>query len=93
MHVFVLSITLLIDDAYSLKDKRRVVKSIIQKSQVRFKVSVAEIAFHDVLNQSELAFAVVTNNSKLGRSHLEDLFRFVESTYPITVTDYNIMEI
>ena len=92
MHVHVLTITFIINDAYSLKDKRRVVKSIIQKSQVRFKVSAAEVALHDILNQSELAFAIVTSDAKVGKKRLEDIFAFIESTYPIMVTEYNIAE-
>lgn len=93
MHILVLTILFTIDDAYSLKDKRSVVKSVLQKAQSRFKVSAAEIGYHDILNRSELAFALVTSNCTVGRKHLEELFRFIEMTYPIVVTEFDISEI
>lgn len=92
MYVLVLQISFTIDDAYSLKDKRKIIKSIIQKGQNRFKVSSAEIGFHDILNRSEIAFALVTSQSRVGRQHLEELFRFIETNYPIVVTEFDIIE-
>lgn len=92
MYVYVLVVTFIIDEAYSLKDKRKVVKSIIERAQARFKVSAAEIAYHDIHNQSQVAFAIVTNNSLIARKHLDELFRLIENYYPITVTDYETIE-
>ena len=39
----------------SLKDKRRVVKSLVERIHQRFRVSVAETGFHDLHQRSEIA--------------------------------------
>lgn len=92
MYVHVLVMTFIIDDAYSLKDKRKIVKSIIERAQSRFKVSAAEIDYHEIHNQSQLAFAIVTNNALVARKHLDELFRLIEDFYPITITEYENIE-
>lgn len=58
----------------SLKDKRRVVKSLIDRMYARFRVSVAETDFHDLHQRAEIGVAAV------GRSggeleHLMDQLR------------------
>lgn len=45
--------------AHSLKDKRRVVKSLVERIHQRFRVSVAETAFHDLHQRAEISIAVV----------------------------------
>ncbi|HRC86390.1 MAG TPA: DUF503 domain-containing protein [Thermoanaerobaculia bacterium] len=43
----------------SLKDKRRVVKSLIERIFQRFRASVAETGFHDLLQRAEISVAIV----------------------------------
>ncbi len=45
--------------ARSLKDKRRVVKSLVERIHQRFRVSVAETAFHDLHQRAEISIAIV----------------------------------
>jgi uncharacterized protein YlxP (DUF503 family) len=51
--------------ARSLKDKRRVVKSLVERIHQRHRVSVAETDFHDLHQRAEIGVAVV------GRSETE----------------------
>jgi uncharacterized protein YlxP (DUF503 family) len=46
--------------AQSLKDKRRVVNSLKERLQARFKVSAAETRYHDLWQRAEIAAAVVS---------------------------------
>jgi len=43
----------------SLKDKRRVVKSLIERVHQRYRVSIAETDFHDLHQRAEIAVAAV----------------------------------
>ncbi len=62
----------------SLKEKRRVVKSLKERLQHRFRVSVAETLHHDVWTRAELTAAVVTTDRGQADSILDTLDRFVE---------------
>lgn len=59
----------------SLKDKRRVVKSLVDKIHQRFRVSVAETDFHDLHQRAEISMAAVTN----GEGEMENLMEEIRS--------------
>lgn len=46
----------------SLKDKRRVLKSLLQRTRNRFNVSIAEIGDNDVWRSSVIGISVVSND-------------------------------
>lgn len=48
--------------ARSLKQKRKVVKSVVDKVHKRFKVSIAETDHHDLHQRSEIGIALVARN-------------------------------
>ncbi len=45
--------------ARSLKDKRRVVKSLVDRIHQRYRVSIAETSHHDLHQRSEIGIAIV----------------------------------
>ena len=45
--------------ARSLKAKRRVVKSLVERIHARFRVSIAETDFHDLHQRAEISIAAV----------------------------------
>jgi uncharacterized protein YlxP (DUF503 family) len=45
--------------ASSLKDKRKVVKSLIGRARAQHNVSAAEVDHHDLIQRSEIAFVAV----------------------------------
>ncbi|HEX5521291.1 MAG TPA: DUF503 domain-containing protein [Longimicrobiaceae bacterium] len=55
----------------SLKEKRRVVKSLKDRLHHQFNVSAAETAHHDVLQRAELAVCVVSAD----RGHADRVLR------------------
>ena len=61
-------LTLYLEGANSLKDKRAVMRRIKDRVQQRFHVTLAEVAAHDTWQRVELAFAVVTAQ----RDHADD---------------------
>lgn len=55
--------------SHSLKDKRRVVKSLKERLQSRYRVSVAETGHQDLWQRSELAACVVSGE----RAHVVEV--------------------
>ena len=64
MVIGVLQFELLIHDAQSLKDKRRVVRSVKDRLHREHQVSVAEVAAHDILNVAVLGVACVAPDGR-----------------------------
>lgn len=65
MFVGVLRLVLDVVGSRSLKDKRRVVLSFKERTQARFKVSVAEVSSLDHPRRAVLGVAVVSNDAAL----------------------------
>lgn len=78
MRVGVLRVELLVLGACSLKDKRRVIKSLKDRIRNRFNASVAEVDGQDLWQRGSLGVAVVgTDGRSVGRTldALVDFFR------------------
>lgn len=79
MIVGVSSFELHLPASRSLKDKRRVVKSLVDKIHQRFRVSVAETDFHDLHQRAEISMAVVTNGEAEMDNLMEEIRSLVEN--------------
>ncbi len=62
----------------SLKAKRQVVKSLIQRLRNRFNVSVTEIGNQDLWQRAELGMAVVCHNGAGADSVVQKIYAYVE---------------
>ena len=71
MFVGILQTDLSIAKARSLKDKRQVVKSILDRLRASFNVSAAEVDDHDLHQRAGLGFAAVSNDSDYVRGLLQ----------------------
>ena len=63
----------------SLKDKRKVVKSLIEKSRHRFNVAVAEVEDQDLHQRATLAIAVIGSDGRILNSVLDHIIDFMDS--------------
>jgi hypothetical protein len=90
MTVAVARITFRIHGNQSLKDKRKVVKSIIDKSRHRFNVSVAEVADQDVHQRAVIGVAAVGSDGRTLNSLLDRIVDFMESLGLADLTDREI---
>ena len=71
----------------SLKDKRRVVKSLVDRVHQRYRVSIAETDFHDLHQRAEIAVAAVAAGGESEMEKLMDQVRnLVESDPEIYLT-------
>src|SRR3954447_3492057 len=62
MVVGILRLTLYIHGAASLKDKRQVLRKVVDRLRSRFNVSVAEVADNDVWQRAVIGIAAVAND-------------------------------
>ncbi|MED5564503.1 MAG: DUF503 domain-containing protein [Gemmatimonadota bacterium] len=69
----------------SLKDKRRVVKSLKDRIRGRFNVSVAETAHQDVWTRAQLSVALVTRDGASPDSVISKLDRFIEGEHRVVI--------
>lgn len=75
-----LVLELLIHEAFSLKDKRSVVRSLKDKLKHRYNVSVAEVGEEkDVWNRAHVAIVTVSDSREHTDRQLQEVIRFVES--------------
>ncbi|MHB8438606.1 MAG: DUF503 domain-containing protein [Acidimicrobiales bacterium] len=79
MHVAACEIELHIASSHSLKDKRAVVRHIVDTARRRFGVSASEVGYHDLWQRSVLGFAYVAADVGRVEEILDALERFVWS--------------
>ncbi|MBC2580990.1 DUF503 domain-containing protein [Clostridium sp. DJ247] len=65
---------------HSLKEKRRIVKSIVNKVQHRYNVSIAEIENQDLHQSIVIGIACVTTDKKHADNIIQNVVRFIEET-------------
>jgi uncharacterized protein YlxP (DUF503 family) len=91
MVVGICTLALDIPDSKSLKDKRRVVKSVIARVRNQFNVSVAEVDDNDVWHSAVIGMACVSNDPAYAHGLLEKAVRSVANTrLDANVADYEI---
>jgi hypothetical protein len=86
----VLQIELSITDAMSLKDKRRVVKSIKDRIAHGHNVSIAEVGALDEHRRSILGIAMVSTDRRYVEGALSKLVDFVRAVPQTSLLDYQI---
>ena len=90
MTIGVLQLELSIGDAMSLKDKRRVVKSLKDRIAHGHNVSIAEIGALDEHRRSIIGVAMVANDRAYVEGALSKLVDFVRSVGNVDMVDYQI---
>ena len=71
----------------SLKGKRSVVKSILERARNRFQVAAAEVDDLDAHRRATLGFAVVSNDARHAQSILDKLVGFIAGATQAEIID------
>ncbi|MGB9625606.1 MAG: DUF503 domain-containing protein [Phycisphaerae bacterium] len=90
MVVGVLTVRLAIYEAESLKDKRRVIKSVKDRLAHRFNVSVAEVDELDSWQRAELGVAMVANDGRFVESCLHKIVDVLRGERSASLVDYHV---
>ncbi|HXQ61800.1 MAG TPA: DUF503 domain-containing protein [Acidimicrobiales bacterium] len=85
MHVAALEIELQLPDSGSLKEKRSVVRHLLETSRRRFGVSGSEVDHHDLRQRAALGFAYVAPTPGRVDEVLDRVERFVWSEPRVAV--------
>lgn len=72
-------VEILIDEAFSLKDKRSVLKRTIKKLRDSFNIAVSEVDYHDIWNESKLAIVTVSKEGKNVDRMLQNILNYIEA--------------
>jgi len=79
-----------IPDIGNIKEKRRVIKSIIEKMRKRFRLSAAEVDLQDSLSFCQIGGAIVSNSRAFGETVLHKAFEMIEKENSIRIQDIKI---
>jgi len=90
MLIGAMQIELLIPDARSLKEKRMVLKSVKQRLQNKYNISVAEIDHQDLWQRALLGIAMVANEKRFLNEALDKILNFVDDQDQAQVIDHQI---
>ncbi len=90
MIVVMARITLMIPDNHSLKGKRQVVRSLVERVRHRFAAAIAEVEDHDLWQRAKVGVALVGNNSQLLRSRLDQIMHFMENQHLAEIIDSQV---
>ena len=74
----------------SLKGKRKVVRSMVDKVKHKFNVSIAEVGSNDKWQRIELGVSAVGNDRRHIDTSLDNILSYVESLYLAEIVDSSV---
>lgn len=90
MTVGILTIKILIPDAFSLKEKRRVLRSLKERLKNAFNISIAEIDQHDKWQTAGIAIANISKDKRHAESQLYKITDFIDDFNKVQLLDSKI---
>ena len=90
MHVQSAKLTYHIPHATSLKDKRQIRRSLIDKTKHKFNASIAEVANMDKHQTLTIGVAVVSGTAAHASQSLDEIIRFMEGHTEAELIDVEI---
>ncbi len=90
MIIGVMQIELMIHNAKSLKDKRRIIKSIKDRLGNSFNISIAEVDYQDLYGQAILGISMVGNEGQFIRKNFDKIIEQIRNIRGASLVDYQI---
>jgi uncharacterized protein YlxP (DUF503 family) len=87
MVVGTLKIDIYLHDNHSLKGKRKIVRSMVDKVKHKFNVAIAEIGSNDKWQKIELGVSAVGNDRRHIDASLNNVLTFLDSLYLAEIGD------
>ena len=73
----------------SLKEKRRIVKSLLARLGNSFNISIAEVGDNDVLRRATIGAAVVSNSRSHGDEVIAKVVNRIAASGDVLIMDYS----
>ena len=80
MHLGVCTVYLSLPSNSSLKGKRRIVRSIIDRVSNRFNISIAEVDMNENWRLAAIGFACITNEKSHAQEIVSRVIHFIEES-------------
>jgi uncharacterized protein YlxP (DUF503 family) len=77
--VVAVQLTLRLMDTRSLKQKRGVVRSLVERLRSRHHLSAAEVGLQDDVRQAQIGLATVSGDGPTARQQADDALRFIDA--------------
>ena len=90
MHVGMLRVELHVPQANSLKEKRQVVKSILDRSRSRFAVAAAEVEDQELHRKAVLGFASVSGDMSHAKERVRKVLEAIRTHPAAQLIDYEL---
>ncbi len=85
MHIGTLTITLYLHATESLKDKRQIIKSLIETTRQKFNISIAEVDDLDKWRKATIGIACVANDKRYLNQVLDKVLDTIENNPSVEV--------
>ncbi|MDA1256315.1 MAG: DUF503 domain-containing protein [Chloroflexi bacterium] len=79
MQVVVCRLTLRLHDNRSLKGKRHIVRSLIDRVRHRFEVSISEVGDQDILKSARIGIAIVSGDARHAGEMMDRVVEYAEA--------------
>lgn len=93
MHMVGIEVTLHLYNIYSLKEKRRIIKSILDHTRHKYQISTAEVGNQDSLDRSMLGFGLVSNDFQNAKTILQKVINYVDIQSEVEIIGIEWLEI
>jgi hypothetical protein len=74
-------VEIFLPENHSLKDKRQAVKKIVEKTRVKFNISIADISQNNLWQRALIGFSIVGIKQDHVNSAIENICEYIESLY------------
>jgi uncharacterized protein YlxP (DUF503 family) len=85
----ILSAHLNLPQVRSLKEKRRIIKSLIARLRNDFNISIAEVASNDTHRHAVIGAAIVSNDRAYGDQVIAKVVNRIENNGDLILTEYH----
>jgi len=80
-----MQIDIRIEDSFTLKDKRRVLKSLIERTKRNFNVSIAEVDNNEIVNFATLGLSTVSNSTRFIDEVFDKILGYLENNFNVEI--------
>lgn len=89
MYIYLCYFTIIIEEAKSLKDKRKILKSIIDSIKSKYKISISEVKYQNNFKKGGIAISAVSSNNNILYNLNRNLENYIISNYPGRLLKFN----
>ena len=90
MHIGTLTVVLYLHAAESLKDKRQIIKSLIETTRQKFNISIAEVDDLDKWRKATIGIACVANDKAFVNRVLDKVVNTLENNPAVEVGEVEL---